>query len=247
MSKERHTFVLTTSWDDGHPLDLRVAELLAKHGIPGTFYVPRVGQRNLMNASQIRELSETFEIGGHTLDHVAIDRLSDRETEAQLSGSREWIEQLTGTNCCSFCFPSGRFRNRQLKFVSRAGYRAARTVELLSTATPRRFDGLCLIPTTVQVFPHGLFAYAKNSMKRFSLSAAHWPRRSLLSRDWAALAKELFLLSMQRGGVFHLWGHSWEIEEQAQWKNLELFLEILSSRRTRWKGVTNGELCGYAA
>ena len=31
--------IVTTSWDDGHSTDLRVAELLAAHGLKGTFYV----------------------------------------------------------------------------------------------------------------------------------------------------------------------------------------------------------------
>lgn len=31
---------ITTSWDDGHPLDLRVAELLSEYHLQGTFYVP---------------------------------------------------------------------------------------------------------------------------------------------------------------------------------------------------------------
>ena len=35
---------ITTSWDDGHPLDLRVAELLAKYGLQGTFYVPMTAE-----------------------------------------------------------------------------------------------------------------------------------------------------------------------------------------------------------
>ena len=78
MSNMNRTFV-TTSWDDGHPLDLRVAELLAKSGLTGTFYVPRSSQKPVMNRSQIRELSNSFEIGAHTLEHVMIDRLSDRE------------------------------------------------------------------------------------------------------------------------------------------------------------------------
>ena len=94
MSKTNRTFVMTTSWDDGHPLDLRVAELLAKSGLTGTFYVPRSSQKPVMNHSQIRELSNSFEIGAHTLEHVTIDRLPDREARIQLSGSREWIEEL---------------------------------------------------------------------------------------------------------------------------------------------------------
>src|SRR5262249_26496051 len=58
---------ITTSWDDGHPLDLRVADLLARHGLRGTFYVPRTAENPTMTARQVRELSGTFEVGGHTL------------------------------------------------------------------------------------------------------------------------------------------------------------------------------------
>jgi len=246
MSKTNRTFVMTTSWDDGHPLDLRVAELLAKSGLTGTFYVPRSSQKPVMNHSQIRELSSSFEIGSHTLEHVTIDRLPDREARIQLSGSREWIEELTGKSCRVFCFPGGKFRSRQLQLVRQAGYQAARTVELLSTAIPRRIDGLCVIPTTIQVFPHGPYTYAKNALKRFSAPVRPWFGALLLSRDWLTLAKELFLQTMARGGVFHLWGHSWEIEEQGQWGNLESFLMTVCQWQEELKGATNSELCAYA-
>ena len=33
--------IVTTSWDDGSRLDLKLAELLEKYGISGTFYVPK--------------------------------------------------------------------------------------------------------------------------------------------------------------------------------------------------------------
>src|SRR4029077_2605421 len=138
MKRTDRSFVMTTSWDDGHPLDMRVAEMLAKRGLTGTFYVPRSNQKPVMDRSQILELSKSFEIGAHTLEHVRIDRLSDAEARLQLSGSREWIEELTGQSCRLFCFPGGKFRNRQLPLVRQAGYQAARTVELLSAASPRR-------------------------------------------------------------------------------------------------------------
>ena len=240
--QSERTALMTTSWDDGDPLDLRVAELLTKYGLTGTFYVPHSGQRVVMNASEIRELSKTFEIGGHTLEHVAIDRLSEGDARVQLSGSREWIEQLTGRDCRVFCFPGGKFRNKQLRLVRQAGYQAARTVELLSTASPQRVDGLWLIPTTVQVFPHGPSVYAKNVLKRFSISVMFRPRRALLARDWAALAKDLLLRAVQRGGVFHLWGHSWEIAEQGQWQALEDFLAFAAANLKAARCVSNGDL-----
>jgi len=246
MNHAERNCLMTTSWDDGHPLDLRVAGLLAKYGLAGTFYVPRSSQKRMMDRSQIRELSQSFEIGAHTLEHVRIDRLSDAEATTQLSGSREWVEELTGKSCRVFCFPGGKFRNRQLQLVRQAGYEAARTVEFLSTANPRRIDGLCVIPTTVQVFPHSPYAYAKNVLKRFSSPILHRPPTSLLSRDWAALARDLFLQTMESGGVFHLWGHSWEIEEHDQWENLEQFLMTTRPWCEQLKGVTNSELCAYA-
>jgi peptidoglycan-N-acetylglucosamine deacetylase len=246
MSNMNRTFVMTTSWDDGHPLDLRVAELLAKSDLTGTFYVPRSSQKPVMNRSQIRELSNSFEIGAHTLEHVMIDRLSDREARIQLSGSRQWIEELTGKSCRVFCFPGGKFRNHQLQLVRQAGYQVARTVELLSTAIPRCINGLCVIPTTIQVFPHGPYDYAKNTLKRFSAPVRLWCGRLLLSRDWLTLAKDMFLQTMASGGVFHLWGHSWEIEEQGQWENLESFLMTVCQWRGELKGATNSDLCAYA-
>lgn len=244
MNDKRMPFLLTTSWDDGHPLDLRVAELLVGHGIAGTFYISRFGPRAVISPRDMRELGEKFEIGGHTLDHQPIERLSHAELSAQLSGSRAWIEQITGRSCRAFCFPGGKFRERQLPFVRRAGYQVARTVELLSTASPRWVEGLWLIPTTVQVFPHGPLVYARNALKRFSFSSTHLPRKSVFSRDWVALATELFHRTRERGGIFHLWGHSWEIEEQDQWKNLERFLRNIVACRDEWKSITNGELSG---
>jgi peptidoglycan/xylan/chitin deacetylase (PgdA/CDA1 family) len=240
-------FLMTTSWDDGHPLDFRVAGMLARFGLTGTFYVPRTGQREVMNTSQILELSSTFEIGSHTLEHLVIDRLSDSAATAQLSGSREWIEQLTGKSCQVFCFPGGKFRSRQLRLVRQAGYKGARTVELLSTASPKCIDGLCLMPTTVQVFPHTPYAYARNTLKRFSTSFVSTVPRSLPSRDWFVLAKYLLMQTVKRGGGFHLWGHSWEIEAESQWRQLEEIFSLMKSCKERLRSVTNGELGAYAS
>ena len=42
------------SWDDGHPLDVRVAYLLAKYGLRGTFYIPGGAEHGTMTVNQIR-------------------------------------------------------------------------------------------------------------------------------------------------------------------------------------------------
>jgi hypothetical protein len=239
----KNEFQITTSWDDGHPLDLRVAELLTKHGFSGTFYVPRHSDKPVLREEQIQDLGRIFEIGAHTLDHVCLDSLPDTAVRRQLTGSRQWIEDVTGKSCGVFCFPGGKFRKRQLRLVREAGFRAARTVELLSTEFPRSSGGLFLIPTTVQVFSHGPMTYARNALKRFSSGYFGMSQAVLRGRDWVTLAKELLSRAIERGGVFHLWGHSWEIEQEDQWQKLDAFLAFAKSCKNAAPGVSNGELC----
>jgi peptidoglycan-N-acetylglucosamine deacetylase len=239
--------LMTTSWDDGHPLDFRVAELLTKYGLTGTFYVPRASQKQVMTAARVRELSCGFEIGAHTLDHVRIDRMPDAEASRQLLGSRRWVEETTGKKCSVFCFPGGKFNGRQLRLVRETGYRAARTVELLSIAEPRSVGGLWIIPTTIHAYPHGPLAYAKNAAKRLTASHLLKLPAALFAKDWVALAKEMLIRTTEHGGVFHLWGHSWEIEQERQWNQLEAFLAFAGGRVKNSSCVVNGELCGGLA
>ena len=85
---------ITTSWDDGHPLDLHVAALLAKHGIAGTFYVPATTELGVMSAAQLRELTPDFEIGAHTLHHVDLTRVSDRTAWQEIADSTAWLMKI---------------------------------------------------------------------------------------------------------------------------------------------------------
>jgi peptidoglycan/xylan/chitin deacetylase (PgdA/CDA1 family) len=238
--------IMTTSWDDGHSLDLRIAELLCKYDLAGTFYVPRSAEHGVMTCQQIRELSKKFEIGGHTLDHVYLDRIPDAEAKEQINGSRRWIEDVTGMACTVFCFPGGKYRKRHLPLVREAGYKSARTVELLSLQLPHRVAEIAIIPTTVQVFPHSRFAYALNIFKRMSVANLSGGRALLHSRDCVTLARELFLRAAALGGVFHLWGHAWEIEQHNQWDELEKILSMMASYKGKSQSVSNGELNAYA-
>jgi peptidoglycan-N-acetylglucosamine deacetylase len=246
MSAKPYASLITTSWDDGHPLDLRIADLLAKYGLTGTFYVlPEAGWR--MSKSQIRELSSRFEVGSHTFAHRRLDTVGNDEARNQLTASRQWIEDVTGRSCRIFCFPGGKYRRQQLSLVREAGYQAARTTELLSTQFPRRVDGLSLIPTTVQVFPHSPLAYSRNAVKRLCLRNLVRSGALFRMRDWLKLAEDLLQRTVSRGGVFHVWGHSWEVEQEHQWDRLERLASMMWECREQLTNVTNSELERYAA
>jgi peptidoglycan-N-acetylglucosamine deacetylase len=244
-------FRITTSWDDGHPLDLRLAEMLARHALRATFYIPRhCPPRATLSLEQLRELSQSFEIGAHTLDHVFLTDAPDDLARREIIDSKKWVEDVTGKPCRVFCPPAGKFSPRHVEWVREAGYAGFRTVELLSLDRPRLWKGsdLLELPTTVHAFPHRAKTYAKNAVRRRSVSNLwRYIRHGATSSDWGGLAERLLDRAARIGGLFHLWGHSWEIEETAQWQRLEEVLAMLGRYAGAGRTLTNGEVCAEHA
>jgi hypothetical protein len=234
---------ITTSWDDGHPCDMRLAEMLARHGLTGTFYIPRSISTGVMPISEIRTLSSNFEIGAHTLNHVFLANADDATSRAEIAGSKMWVEDVTGQPCPMFCPPGGRYKSCHLPMFREAGYTGIRTVEFLSLDFPRVRGGLAEMPTTLQAFPHPAANYLKNLTKRGAVANFWLYARHGHSRNWAVLARRLLQRTLRVGGVFHLWGHSWELDEGALWSPLDDVLKMLGEARQQAPCLTNGELC----
>ena len=112
---------VTTSWDDGHPLDIRVAELLNKYGLRGTFYVPMRAETQIMTVPQLRELSTRFEVGAHTLAHTVLTSVGSAIAWEQIAGGRLWLQDTLGGACCMFCPPSGKFSTQHIGMVQTRG------------------------------------------------------------------------------------------------------------------------------
>lgn len=238
--------IITTSWDDGHPLDFRVASMLVKYGLQGTFYVPATAPRGTMTPAQLRDLGSAFEIGAHTLHHTVLAAASDGAARDEIAGSRRWIEDTTGAACVMFCAPEGKFSRRHLVMMRRAGFLGHRSVELSSLAFPRRRAGLMSMPTTVQAFPHGRATLARNAIKRMAVANLWRAITHGRTQDWSALAHALLRDALDRGGVFHLWGHSWELQDTGQWQRLDETLRLIGEVAARTPSLTNGELCRQA-
>jgi hypothetical protein len=234
---------LTTSWDDGHPADFRVAELLNRYNLRGTFYVPREARTGTLDEASLRTLGRQVELGAHTLHHVFLDHASDTVARREIEHSKAWIEDLTGRPCTVFCPPGGKFQRIHLKMIREAGFAAIRTVELMSLSRPRLREGLLVLPTTLQAFPHRPVTYVKNAWKRLA-GANLW--RYLLcgpGRQWHSMAETLLQNVAKNGGVFHLWGHSWEVQVTNQWERLEELFKLMSQYAAEVPCVTNSQLC----
>jgi peptidoglycan/xylan/chitin deacetylase (PgdA/CDA1 family) len=227
---------ITTSWDDGHPSDFRVAELLTKYGLRGTFYVPRTAETPTISATQIRELASRFEVGGHTIRHAVLTETPDDQARREIAESKSWLEDVTGRPVTMFCPPKGKFRRGHLDMIREAGFAGARTVELMSLDWPRPTAGIMVMPTTIQAHAHGPTAYVRN-----------FARRGAIRNFWLYMlhGRKGFLLNMvrkllARGGVFHLWGHSWELDAHNQWGRLEEAFRLMAE--CRQPAMTNGEI-----
>lgn len=234
---------LTTSWDDGHPLDLRLADMLGESGLRGTFYVPRSAPMGTLSESQLRTLSASFEIGAHTLDHVDLTGVSDGEGQRQVAQSKVWIEQTTGRECAMFCPPEGKYARRHLPVICAAGYLGLRSVQLLSLAQPRPVNGVLVMPTTVQVYPHSRLTYVKNSAKRHAWRNLWQYVRDGCPEDLQRLTELSLSRTILCGGVFHLWGHSWELERHDQWDRLRGVLRLMQRYISAAPCLTNGQIC----
>jgi hypothetical protein len=231
---------ITVSIDDGAMTDLRTAELLSKYGLQATFYIPATNpERPVMPSSQIRELSNHFEIGAHTLNHVTLTSLSASEAWEEISGSKQWTEDTIGKPVVSFCYPRGKVNSLMHGLVKKAGFAGART---------------CFF--NLHTFPRNPFLWGV-STHAYSHSKAIQLRHAALEGNFAGLLnfvrtynsetdwQQHFLYGLdhveQYGGIAHLYLHSWEIDELDQWNRLEAVFAAISQRAC-FDRLTNGAL-----
>jgi len=236
----RLSHYVTISIDDGDVSDFRTAELLNKYELQATFYIPaRNSERPVMSASQVRELSANFEVGAHTLNHTRLKSLPDDQAWMEISEGKKWLEDTIGKPAVSFCYPRGKFNASTPELVKRAGFLGGRT---------------CLF--NLHGFPRNPFLWGV-STHAYSHSKAIQLRHALLERNftgvlnfartynWSTDWQQHFLYGLahveRRGGIAHLYLHSWEIDELGQWEQLEAVFAAISRQRCISK-VTNGAL-----
>ena len=230
---------VTTSWDDGHKLDLKLAKLLKKYGIKGTFYVSpnnrEFKKEDLLTDAEIIQLSKDFEIGAHTMTHPNLTKISKEEAYKEILDSKIYLERLLGKEVKSFCYPGGYYDKRIEKLVSKSGFNFSRTTNQMVTKIQ---NNRISIDTTIQVFPLSLWGVLGEIKFCLFNNISLIPK--VLTNKWDEIAKNTFDYVSNNGGVFHLWGHSWMIEKYNDWNRLDDVLKYISNRDVRY--VLNSEV-----
>jgi peptidoglycan/xylan/chitin deacetylase (PgdA/CDA1 family) len=226
---------VTTSWDDGHQLDLRLADELATRGLPGTFYISplclEIPQAQRLTPTTLRQLAEISEIGGHTLTHPRLPTISLDEARREIVEGKDSLEADLGHEVTAFCYPYGAYSKEHPALVRSAGFTMARTVERFRTGRP---DNMWEMGTTTHAYRHLVDALEICRRARSLRHAAG------MWHNWDLLGRQLLAETRAQGGVFHLWGHSWEVDANDSWSQLRRILDEMADQNAVF--VTNGQL-----
>jgi peptidoglycan/xylan/chitin deacetylase (PgdA/CDA1 family) len=230
---------VTISVDDGHPTDLRTVDLLHKYGLKATFYVPGAnGERTVMEACEIRKIDRQFEVGSHTLNHLRLTRLPAQTAWREICDGKKFSEDAVGHEVVSFCYPGGKFNHRVAAQVAAAGFLAGRTCRYFLNDYPKNpfvwdistYANTC--PAHVQLRHCLLESNFAGAYKYVTTFKARVP--------WAAQ----FICALEdvsrEGGIAHLYFHSWEIDQNGEWDDLEGLFKAIA--RYSLTPVTNGFL-----
>lgn len=219
--------IITTSWDDGFALDVRIAELLEKYDIKGTFYVPiKNSERKVMESNILSDISKKHEIGGHTVNHIFLNTIGLKEANYEISACKTILQDRLGKNIDAFCYPGGKYSQRDINLVKDSGFLFGRTTKLLHTAYE---PGKNLMNTSIQAYNHSSAVLTAHCLKNtFLLPVIQNNFFYKGNKNFTGLVECVMNRLLQNGGVFHLWGHSWEIDKYNLWKDLEIVLKMIA-------------------
>lgn len=235
-SKDRF---VTISVDDGHPTDLRTVELLNKYGLKATFYIPGVNhERALMSPAQIREVEQQFEVGSHCLNHVRLTLLTPEKARQEIRDGKKFSEDTVGHEVVSFCYPGGKCNSRLEAEVKKAGFLAARTCMYFLNdfpANPFRWG------VSVYANNYPVYVQMRHALLELNFQGCYKYVTTFKARTrWGAQFQRALEDVSRNGGVAHLYFHSWEIDQNGEWDELERMFKAVAQYRLT--PATNGEL-----
>lgn len=201
---------IVTSWDDASVQDLEIAKLLKKYGLEknSTFYFPVMPSvvnepkgRASLSLEQMDSIAKDFEIGSHTITHPLLTRIPPSVAVPEIKDSRKMLQKRFNQPIKKFCYPRGYANPKLQELVVNAGYTSARStvVGYIHESENPFFE-----QTTVHVGSN---------------------RKEYAGYDWFQYASIMLTQARIEDGVYHLWGHSWEIT--AYPNGLKLLDELL--------------------
>lgn len=205
---------ITCSIDDGSIYDYKLAEVLDKHNIETTYYLPVNWQKYLakkgiepMTYPHALSIAKRFVIGSHGVNHELLTRVDDATQNKEIFESRTLLQGMFKQPVKSFCFPRGYYDKKIIEKVKAAGYTSARTVKV-GNLSPfgNRFEMVTTVHVGYDRAEYGTdwYTYAENQLTRAVAQSTDKPTR------------------------YHFWLHGEECYRLGQWDRLLKFIKMVS-------------------
>ena len=221
---------LTFSYDDGVEQDIRLVDILNRHGIKGTFnlnsgiYAPEgkvypEGQvHRRMTEQAITELfaNGPHEVAVHAYTHPWLETLPSPTVGYEILKDRETLERQFGKIIRGMAYPYGTTSDEVVKVLEQCGIAYART-----TKATLKFD----IPTDWLRMP----------------ATCHHNDPRLMDLAEKFVTKDV----KNHPQLFYLWGHSYEFEGNDNWNVIEDFTDYMGDREDEIWYATNIEIYDY--
>jgi peptidoglycan/xylan/chitin deacetylase (PgdA/CDA1 family) len=209
------------SWDDGLVSDIRLTEILRRHGAKAAFCLsPGLHQETRtfgwlhenrevwrLSRHELTGVYRGFEIWSHAMTHPYLTDLSPDRLDWELWESRSMLEEQFQQPIRGFCYPFNAYNDLVKNAVHRAGYRWARGTTQAGGGFPP-LDPLAFSP------------------------CCHF-----LDRDFW----DNYNRCRKTCGVFFFWGHSYELINEGMWVECEAMITRISTDpEAQW--VTGADL-----
>jgi peptidoglycan/xylan/chitin deacetylase (PgdA/CDA1 family) len=119
------------TFDDGYrSVYTEAFPLLKEYGFRATLYLhtAKINTPGGLTTEMTKEMAGYgLEIGSHSLTHPDLTKISPAKLRNEIRLSKKQLEELTGQEVTTFCYPAGRYNSRVREEVMKAGYLGAVT------------------------------------------------------------------------------------------------------------------------
>ena len=226
--KDGKSKVLTLSYDDGVVQDIRLSEILNRHGIKCTFninsgmYLAEEKEREVFRGRLKRSealalyADSGHEVAVHAYTHPFLERLDSTEIIYEITEDRRDIESTYGTIARGMAYPYGTYNASVIDVLKHCGIVYSRTVK----STEK-------------------FGFPENWLELHPTCYHNNPRLMELAKRFVEVPSKYGNAEM-----FYLWGHSFEFDTNDNWDVIERFAEYAGGHEHIWY-ATNIEIYDY--
>lgn len=219
---------VTLSYDDGVYPDIRLIEIMKKHGLKGTFNINSgsfaeedAKGKGRMSKRQVLELypASGNEVAVHFETHAFPTEMPEHLLTLEILRDREKLEEMFGGLIRGAAYPYGACNDKIVDCMRASGMVYSRT-----TVANESFD-----------LPKEWLRWG---------STCHHNHPRLFELVDLFLKKDAIRDHHRPAKLFFLWGHSYEFDNDQNWDRIERFAEIVGNREDVWY-ATNIEIYDY--